>query len=265
MRITTVANPKGGSTKTATVVSLAAIAATNGLRVLLVDLDKQGSATQWLNHSPDNEQLAHVLLGTCPVTEAIVSTEVENLSLLRASVLLAQAERFTSEPGHQFLLREALSRLPADVYDWVLIDTPGDLGPMTIMALTAATDVLVPLPAGAMELDEVPKIRDTIRKVRDRLNPSLVLSGVLLGQVRTYGRSTSVLARQIADRLAEDFPGGELMTATVRDDGRFKEAPAWRQPINIYAPGSRGDLDYRAVLSELQARYNVQESTNATR
>lgn len=263
MRITTVANPKGGSTKTATVVSLAAIAASGGSRVLVVDLDKQGSATQWLNHSPDNEDLADVLLGTSPASAAIVSTDVENLSLLRASVLLAQAERFTSEPGHQFLLREALGKLPEDSYDWVLVDTPGDLGPMTIMALTAATDVLVPLPAGAMELDEVPKIRDTIRKVRDRLNPALVLSGVLLGQVRTYGRSTSVLARQIADRLSEDFPGGELMTATVRDDGRFKEAPAWRQPISVYAPGSRGDLDYRAVLTELRARYAQEETADA--
>lgn len=262
MRITVITNPKGGSTKSATGVSLAAGAAMDGARVLLVDMDKQGSATQWLGHSPDNEELAGVLLGKVDPNAVIVSTSVEGLSLLRASVMLAQTEMFTKEPGHQHLLREALDKL-APVYDWVLIDTPGDLGPMTIMALTAATDVLVPIPAGAMELDEVPRIRETIDKVRSRLNPGLLLSGVLLTQVRTYGRSTSILAQQIGERLRDDFPGGEVLTATVRDDGRFKEAPGWRQPIQVYAPGGRGDLDYRAVLTELRARHQEQEAVNA--
>ncbi len=102
------------------------------------------------------------------------------------------------------------------------------------MALTAATDVLVPVPAGAMELDEVPKVKDTIAKVQARLNAELVMSGVLLTQVRTYGGHTSVLAREVGKQLRVDFPGGDLLQSYVRDDMRFREAPAARQPMAVY-------------------------------
>ena len=116
----------------------------------------------------------------------------------------------------------------------MILDAPGDLGPITIMALTAATDVLVPVPAGAMELDEVPKVKDTIAKVQARLNAELVMSGVLLTQVRTYGGHTSVLAREVGKQLRVDFPGGDLLQSYVRDDMRFREAPAARQPMAVY-------------------------------
>lgn len=255
MRITAIANPKGGTGKTTTAVNLAASAAAAGERVLLVDMDKQGSATQWLDHSPNTDGLARVLLGELDLESIVVQTAVEGLELVPASIALASTERFTSEPGHQMLLREALSK--ARPRDWVIIDAPGDLGALTIMALTAATEVLVPVPAGAMELDEVPKVRDTISKVQQRLNSSLTLAGVLLTQVRIHGRNTSILARSVGERLREDFPNGEVLESFVRDDGRFREAPGWRQPMSVYDPGGKGDSDYRAVLAELRAREAV--------
>lgn len=252
MRITAVVNPKGGTGKTTTAVNLAASAALQGERVLLVDLDKQGSATQWLAYSPDNDDLVSVLVEGKPLDEIVVPTLIEDFKLVPASVTLAHTERLTKEPGHQFLLKEALEQ--TSPRDWVLIDAPGDLGPLTIMALTAATDVLIPIPAGALELDEVPKVRETIEKVRSRLNPALSFAGVLLIQVRVHGRHTSVLGRQVGEQLRQDFRGGEVLDAVVRDDGRFREAPAWRQPMAIYDPGGRGDSDYRAVLRELRGR-----------
>ena len=105
-----------------------------------------------------------------------------------------------------------------------------------------------------MELDEVPKIQETIAKVRARLNPSLVVAGVLLTQVRKYGLNTTVLACQVGERLREDFPDGEVLDTFVRDDGKFRESPGWRQPIAIYDPGGKGDLDHRAVLAEMRQR-----------
>ena len=247
-------NPKGGTGKTTTAVNLASSAALIGDRVLLIDMDKQGSATQWLGFSPDNDDLVRALLGDANIDEIAVPTSVENFELVPASAAI-QTERITGEPGNQFLLREALSR--AKSRDWVILDAPGDLGPITITTLTAATEVLVPVPAGAMELDEVPKVKETIEKVRLRLNPQLTVVGVLLTQVRIHGVHTSVLARQVGDRLGVDFPDGELLPTFIRDDGRFREAPAWRQPMAIFDPGGKGDLDYRAVLAELRSREAV--------
>ncbi len=251
MRVTAIVNPKGGTGKTTTAVNLAATAALDGQRVLLVDMDKQGSATQWLGHSPDNDALVGALLGEMSVDSIVVPTGVERLELVPASVAV-QHERVTSEPGSQYLLREALAKISPR--DWVILDAPGDLGPITIMALTAATDVLVPVPAGAMELDEVPKVKDTIAKVQARLNAKLVISGVLLTQVRTYGGHTSLLAREVGEQLRVDFPDGDLLESYVRDDMRFREAPAARQPMAVYDPGGKGDLDYRSVLAELRDR-----------
>lgn len=252
LRITAVVNPKGGTGKTTTAINLAASAALDGERVLLVDLDKQGSATQWLAYSPDNNDLVSVLVEGKALDAIAVTTLIDGLELVPASVTLTQTERITKEPGHQFLLKEALEK--TSPRNWVLIDAPGDLGALTIMALTAATDVLIPVPAGALELDEVPKVRETIDKVRSRLNPALTFAGVLLIQVRIHGRHTSVLGRQVGDQLRQDFPPGEVLDAVVRDDGRFREAPAWRQPMAVYDPGGRGDSDYRAVLRELRSR-----------
>jgi len=95
---------------------------------------------------------------------------------------------------------------------------------------------------------------DTIAKVQARLNAKLVIAGVLLTQVRTYGGHTSVLAREVGEQLRVDFPDGDLLQSYVRDDMRFREALAARQPMAVYDPGGKGDLDYRNVLAELRNR-----------
>jgi chromosome partitioning protein len=252
LRITAIVNSKGGTGKTTTAVNLATSAALAGQRVLLVDLDKQGSATQWLDHSPDNDDLMTALIDGVSLDPLVVATPVEGLDLVPASITLAQTERLTAEPGHQFSLRDCLAKTTPR--DWVFLDAPGDLGPLTITALATATDVLVPVPAGALELDEVPKVRATIEKVRDRLNPGLRIAGVLLTQVRIYGRHASVLSREVDAELRVDFSEGDVLDAVIRDDNRFREAPAWRKPMALFDPDGKGDRDYQAVLAELISR-----------
>ncbi len=252
MRVTAVINPKGGTGKTTTAVNLAATAALAGERVLLVDLDEQGSSTQWLGGSPDGSDLVPVLLTGRSLDALVVPTNTEGLELVPGSAELAEDTRITREPGHQFLLREALDNTVER--DWVLVDCPGDLGPLTIMGMTAATDVLIPLTAGSLELDEVPKIRMAIAKVRARLNPGLAIAGVVVVRVDLHGRYRSVVARDVVTRLQADFPGGEVLQAVVRENPRHREAPGWRQPIAEFDPGGWGDQDYRGVLAELRAR-----------
>jgi chromosome partitioning protein len=251
MRITAIVNSKGGTTKTTTAVNLATAAALSGKRVLLIDLDDQGSATQWLGYSPSNEGLMQALLSGSSLDSLAVPTSVEGLELVPASALLADTSRLQAEPGNNTLLRSTLRK--TSPRDWIFIDSPGDLGLTTVMALSAATDVLVPVPAGAMELDELPKVLELIAKVRERLNEDLQLAGVLLTKFRMHGRHASVLSRDVAAELQRDLPDSVLGTV-IRDDGRHGEAPAWRKPIALFDPEGRGDQDYKAALSELEAR-----------
>lgn len=251
MRITAIVNSKGGTTKTTTAVNLATAAALAGKRVLLIDLDDQGSATQWLGYSPDNDGLMKALLNGSSLDALAVSTPVDGLELVPASALLADTGRLQSEPGNNTLLRNALRKTTPR--DWVFIDSPGDLGLTTVMALSAASDVLVPMPVGAMELDELPKVMELIEKVRERLNEKLELAGVLLTKYRTYGRNASVLSRDVAAELQRDFPDSVLNTV-VRDNNRHGEAPAWRKPIALFDPDGPGDTDYRAAMEELHSR-----------
>src|SRR3712207_103768 len=122
VRITAIVNSKGGTGKTTTAVNLATSAALAGQRVLLVDLDKQGSATQWLDHSPDNDDLMTALIDGSSLDPFVVSTPVDGLELVPASITLAQTERLTVEPGHQYSLRDCLAKTTPR--DWVFLDAP---------------------------------------------------------------------------------------------------------------------------------------------
>jgi len=254
MRTTAIVNSKGGTTKTTTAVNLATAAALAGQRVLLIDLDKQGSATQWLDHSPDTDALLDALLATKSLDELAVPTSVPGLELVPASASLGQVGRLQAEIGHQFFLRDSLAK--TSPRDWVFIDSPGDLGVATIMALTAATEVLIPVPAGSMELDELPKVMETVETVRARLNGDLRIAGVLLTKFKTVGRHARVLSRDVAQELRRELPD-HVMTTVVREDDRHGEAPAWRKPMAQFDPEGRGVQDYAAVLEELLGREAV--------
>jgi chromosome partitioning protein len=215
------------------------------LKVADVD-DRIRSATEALYQALIEAELTGISLDALAVP-----TPVEGLELIPASALLADTSRLQAEPGNNTLLRNALRKTTPR--DWVFIDSPSDLGLTTVMALSAATDVLVPMPAGGMELDELPKVMELITKVRDRLNKNLELAGVLLTKYRMYGRNASVLSRDVAEQLQRDLPDS-VLTTVIRDDNRHGEAPAWRKPIALFDPEGRGDQDYRAALEELNAR-----------
>lgn len=173
-RVIAVVNQKGGVGKTTTAVSLTAALAELGQQVVLIDLDPQGSATAWLGHSPTTMDLAEVLTDGRSLGEITQPTKVDGLELVPASRALAAADRqLSGEPGIQTALRSAIASLTyADI---VMIDTQPSLGLLSIMALAAAPDALVPVAAGSVELGGLAELRRTLEKgsnIRSESRPS---------------------------------------------------------------------------------------------
>src|SRR5690606_33876577 len=196
------ANQKGGVAKTTSVASIGAALAEDGQRVLLVDLDPQGSLTFSLGSDPEelDVTVAEVLLGKVGAREAIVTTD-EGLDLLPANVALAEAEEnLVSRTGREQRLRVALAKI-ADDYDWIVLDCPPALGVLTIGALSAADEVLIPLQAETLSHRGVGQLLDTIHDVRQFINPDLVIRGVLA----TMYDGRTAHARNVLAAISETY------------------------------------------------------------
>ncbi len=254
MRVIAVVNQKGGTAKTTTAVSLAVALAELHQRVVLIDLDPQGSATLWLGHSPTTG-LADVLSDGQRLDSILEVTKVEGLELVPASKALTNADRVLSgEPGIQTALRTALTTLPPR--DFVLIDCQPSLGLLSVMALAAAPEALVPVGAGSMELEGLAELTRTVGKVRDRLNPSLKISAVLACRIDKRGASLTRISAGVLDSLRRHFPA-ELLDTMIFESTRLKEAPSHHLPISQYDPNGQATKSYRAAAEELLNRRGV--------
>ena len=255
MRIVAVTNQKGGSGKTTTAVNVAAALAEAGQRVLLIDLDPQASASAWCGVTPEADHgrgLFDVFAGEkVDVADLAHVTAVPNLSAVPASPWLVNVEKAVAgDVGAETLLRRALARLP-ETWDWVFLDCPPSLGFLSLSALVACRDVLVPVEAHTMALAGLAALRQTIDRVRERLNPALAILAILACRVDTRTN----LSRDVVARLRSHEWSGPLMLDTViRESVRLAEAPSFHQPITVYAPASSGADDYRAAARELLAR-----------
>lgn len=245
-RTVAVVNQKGGSGKTTTVVNLAAALAEKGRRVLVVDLDPQASASSWLGVRDGGRGLLDALTGNGNVTDLVRNTDNGNVSVVPSSPWLVGVEKaLASEVGAETILRKKLHHL-ADSWDYVLLDCPPSLGVLTVNALTAAHEVLVPVEAHVMALAGLAQLLQTVDVVRDRLAPALKVSGILA--CRVDGRTR--LSLDVVDRLRVRF-GSLVFKTVIRENVRIAEAPSFAQPITMYASGSAGAEDHRALASEV--------------
>jgi len=252
MRIIAIANQKGGSAKTTTAVNLAASLARHDRRVLLIDLDGQCSATRWCGIVPDrgdHDGIYGVFNDEVGLAEIVTSTRMDGIFLAPASPQLSNIERvMATEPLPQMTLQKQLNTL-SDDWDEVLLDCPPQLGLMTVNALVAADEVLVPVEISVMALQGLMQLVNTVEKIRATLNQDLVVSGILpcRADLRTN------IARQAIDNLREEF--GDLVLSTViKENVRLKEAPRFSESIFTYAPESPGAADYQALADELLER-----------
>jgi len=253
-RLIAIANQKGGTSKTTTAVNVAAALVRCQQRVLLVDLDPQGNASTYLGHRSDGRGLLEALGflnsgdGSRPLIE-LVQTTVCGVDLIASGPLMAGAEKLlAAEVGGEFVLRSALATLPADRWDCVIMDCPPSLGMLSVSALAAAREVLVPVHTEAMPLDGVANLMQTFELVRTRINPALTVLGFVSSRT-----DTTRLSRSVEAALRERF-GDRVFTSTVRKNIKIAESYSHGQPITDYAPESTGAADYEAVALELVRR-----------
>lgn len=241
------ANQKGGVAKTTSVASVGAALIEVGQRVLLVDMDPQGSLTFSLGIDPEDvdTSISEVLLGKSPVTDAIVVTD-EGLHLVPATIGLAAAEEsLVSMTGREQRLRVSLAKV-SEEYDWILIDCPPALGVLTVGSLSAADQVIIPLQAETLSHRGVGQLLDTIHDVRQFINPQLEIRGVLA----TMYDGRTAHARTVLAAIEETY-GLTVLEPPIPKTIRFAEAPAIGRTILSTAKSHKGAAAYREIAQVL--------------
>ena len=258
-RVVAIANQKGGVGKTTTAVNVATWLALDGADVLLVDLDPQSNATTGLGI--DNRKVDasayEVLVDDTSVHAAIVDTAVDRLVCLPSTIDLAGAEiELVPALSRELRLRRALGPV-LDRYDFVLIDCPPSLGLLTVNALAAAGEVVVPIQCEYYALDGLGQLLRNINLIKAHINPGLKFSGIVLTMFDPRTRLAEEVVREVRGHFE-----GLVYEAVVPRSVRLSEAPSFGQPIALYDPKSKGSEAYRAVAREMasEGRRNIADA-----
>jgi chromosome partitioning protein len=255
-RVIAVANQKGGVGKTTTAINVAAALALDGYRVLLVDLDPQGSASTGIGvrPQPGDVTVYDLLVGHASPVDVRRQTAVDGLDLIPATRDLVGADvELVNLPRREHRLHEALAPVRSQ-HDFILIDCPPSLSLLTVNGLRAADGVLIPLQCEYYALEGLTALLDTISRVRDTLNPGLAIDGLLLTMYD--GRNT--LARQVEQEVRAHF-GQQVFRSVIPRNVRVSESPSHGMPVLLYDPASRGATAYRVVARELASPVSREE------
>ena len=258
LRIITVANQKGGVGKTTTTVNLAAALSMGGLRVAVIDLDPQGNASTALGvEHLENAGIYEVLMGDLTMSQAIQKVKgFPSLECVSSNTSLAQAEiELVPMVAREMRLKDAIDELATarieagDPLDYIFIDCPPSLGLLTINALTAAKEMLIPIQCEYYALEGLSQLLKTYELVKKRLNSSLKLSTFVL----TMFDGRTRLANDVADEIRKHYPN-ELIDIPIPRAVRVSEAPGFNQTVMTYDASSPGAIAYMSVARELAER-----------
>lgn len=251
-RIIALVNQKGGVGKTTSSLNLGASLAGYGRKVLMVDFDPQGALSAGFGTNPHEMDLTvyNVLMERdVHISDAIIETADENIDLLPANIDLSAAEvQLVNEVAREQVLARALRPIVND-YDVIIIDCQPSLGLLTVNALAAAHGVVIPLTAEFFALRAVALLVETIEKVQDRINPDLVVDGVLATMVD----SRTLHSKEVIGRLVEAF-GDKVFETVINRSIKFADATVAAEPITAFAPNHPGAKNYRQLARELISR-----------
>lgn len=240
-------NQKGGSAKTTTSVNLAAALSEKKRKVLLIDLDPQASATAWMGCEPDSKALFELFTENVNVLSIVVKTDIAGVDVIPSSQwLMGLEKRLAQEVGAETILKHKLSKIKPGTYDYILIDCPPTLGLLTVNALCAVDEIIVPVESRIMAVHGLVQLLETIDVIKERLNPTLKISGIV--PCRVDARTNH--AKEVVSELKSNFKGMMFKTS-IRENIRLAEAPSFSQPINVYDKKCSGTLDYRSLAQEV--------------
>ena len=247
-RVIAIANQKGGVGKTTTSVNLGACLAELGYRVLLVDLDPQGNLSSGVGIDTRGMEASiyDVLLNDVELDDTIEPASVKNLFVAPSNLDLAGAEiELVNEMAREHRLKRAIDSV-IDDFDFVLIDCPPSLGLLTVNALVAAREVLVPIQCEYYALEGLGQLMRNVDKVKKNLNSELELSTIICVMFDARTQLSSEVEREVREHF-----GDKVMPTVIPRNVRLAEAPSHHQPINVYDPSSRGAVAYRLVAKEV--------------
>jgi chromosome partitioning protein len=261
-KIYAMAMQKGGVGKTTSVVNMAAFMASNGFRVLVIDLDPQGNATSNLgfNKHEATPSVYDLLLERTTLEKIAVCHEDSNVILAPSNPAMAGAEvELVNLLGREYRLKTAL-REANSAYDYILIDCPPSLGLLTVNALAAARDgVIIPIQCEYLALEGLTQLIETIALVRRHIHSGLRIRGLIMTM---YDKRTN-LSRQVVEEVRTHFPDKVFRTIIPRNI-RLSEAPSYGMPISLYAPNSPGAIAYKILTAELVGGDRVRPSSRGS-
>ena len=253
-RIIAVANQKGGVGKTTTAINLAACLAEAGKKVLTIDLDPQGNMTSGLGVDKNEVEntVYELMLDECSVKESMTDTVIDGMKVITSNVNISGAEiELLGIPEKEYILRNAVDYIKED-YDFIVIDCPPSLNMLTINAMTTANSVLVPIQCEYYALEGLSQLIHTIDLVQQRLNPNLLIEGVVftMYDVRTN------LSNQVVENVRNNLDA-KIYDTLIPRNIRLAEAPSYGLPINLYDSKSAGAESYRLLAKEVIDRKDI--------
>jgi chromosome partitioning protein len=248
MEIIGIVNQKGGVGKSTTAINLSSCLAQLGKKVLLIDIDPQANTTRGIGFNQKvDTTIYEVLVEELPLSNAIYNTNIKNIDIVPSNIKLANAElELSSVFGRETILETAFQKSDSLDYDYVIIDCNPSLGLLTVNAMVACSDLIIPMEPAIFSLDGIEQLVNVINLIKRKINEELSIKGVLLTRVD----ARTNIAKEFEDELREIF-GDKIFNTIIHQNVKIVESQAEQLPINIYDDKARGAKEYMKLAKEL--------------